>query len=194
MYEKRLKAVPPQLFTADGTNNGKITVADASLFRVKQRVIIESSTQTSSIFEVKRVESATELYVGPYSDHQKKATILDRSDMSQYLVADLAKISAEEQMRPQIPQQEIERITYEEEPVVARRSFLVDTLGNPFSATNPLPIQHRFTDVQIDYDDHSNPIAVRKYIGPLSSPTLFLEMEMTYDDDFNLIDIKTTYY
>lgn len=144
-YEKRLKAVPPQLFTADGTNLGKVTIPDACAFKVKTQVILNSSTQGTLRLEVKRVESDTVLFVGPIKDHQHNASILDRTDILAFLVADGAFIFAEEQKRPNIPEQEIERLTYEEEPTIARRTILVDSCGDKISTINPLPVSATVT-------------------------------------------------
>jgi len=139
-FEKRLKAVPLQLFTADGTNLGKVTIPGACAFKVKQQVILNSSTAGPLRLEVKRVDGDTVLFVGPIGDHQHKSSILDRTDISAYLIADGASIFAEEQKRPNIPEQEIERLTYEEEPTVARRVVVVDECGDKYGATNRFPV------------------------------------------------------
>lgn len=156
-YEKRLKAVPLQLFTANGTSLGQITVADASLFKVKQQVVLNSSAAGLLRLEVKRVDSKTILFVGPISDHQHKSSILERTDVSAYLVADGASLSADEQKRPSIPEQEIERLTYEEEPVVARRVTLVDENGDKYTDANPLPVDANVVigGVNVDLDAFS---------------------------------------
>jgi len=150
MYEKRLKAVAPQLFLANGTTLGRINIATASLFKVKQKVTLYSTTQGMQNFEVKRVESATILYVGPVNNGQSQTKITDRSDISGFLVADGAWLSADEQPRPNIPEQEIERLTYEEEPTVARRVVIVDPCGDKIDKTNPLPVT--IDGVKIDAD------------------------------------------
>jgi len=154
MYEKRLKAVAPQLFLANGTTLGRINIATASLFKVKQKVTLYSTTQGMQNFEVKRVESATILYVGPVNNGQSQTKITDRSDISGFLVADGAWLSADEQPRPNIPEQEIERLTYEEEPVVARRVVLVDENGDKITDSNPLPVDANVTigGINVDLD------------------------------------------
>ena len=135
MFEKRLPLVSVQAFTANGDTLGRVTTTQAQNFKVKQQVILSSNTVGQQRLEVKRVESATVLYVGPIS-----TPITTRSDISAYLVADSASIQAPEQPRPSIPEQEIERLTYEEEPVIARRVVLVDELGNKINDANPLPV------------------------------------------------------
>lgn len=135
MYEKRLKAVSPVAFAANGTSTGQITLPSTANFKVKQQVILKSSSAGPAIFEVKRVDSDTVLYVGLVG-----GKITDRVDISMYLMADGANISAPEQTRPSIPEQEIERLTYEEEPTVARRVVIVDQFGNKITEDNPLPV------------------------------------------------------
>lgn len=136
MYEKRLREVLPQPFTADGTTDGKITLSDTIGFKVKQHVVLSNSGGTLLRLEVKRVESSTTLYVGPIS-----SKITDRSDISAFTLALASTIYAQEQPRPNVPEQEIERLTYEEEPTVARRVILVDPYGEPHDESNPVPVE-----------------------------------------------------
>lgn len=149
MIEKRWKAVPPQPFVADGTADGKITLAGACrLFKVKQQIILKSSAIPShDILEVKRIVDENTLYVGLRSQN-----IDSRYDVSGYLVADSASIEAIEQLRSKIPEQEIERHTYEEEPVVARRTILVDECGNKINEDNPLPTTAQVTLGNVEFD------------------------------------------
>lgn len=135
MFEKRLARIAPRLFISDGTIDGKVTVDSVDLFRVKQSIILTASTLPNLELEVKRVISDTELFVGP-----KTGNIDSRSDISKYTVALGASIQANEQLRPKVPEQEITRHTYEEEPVVARRVVMVNKLGEIFDEGNPLPI------------------------------------------------------
>ena len=144
MYEKRLAAVPPQLFTADGTVGGQITIAEPCLFKVKQQVILYSSTQGQSVYQIMRIDDNV-LYVADIG-----GKITDRADVSAFKVANGANISAVEQNRSTIPEQEVERLTYEEEPVVARRVILVDQCGDKIGDTNPLPVTATFSgNVQV---------------------------------------------
>lgn len=153
MYEKRLKAVPPQLFTTDGTANGKITVADSSLFKVKQEVSVVRTSTQPMLLEIKRIDDINTIYLGPLSQ-----TIDKRQDMSAYTVAAGSNISAIEQKRPSIPSEEVNRAVYEEEPAVALRTILVDSLGNKIDNNNPLPVQVDTTvnigDVRITANDN----------------------------------------
>jgi hypothetical protein len=136
MREKWLAAVSPQLFTSNGTSKGQLTIADSSVFKVKQEVIIGSSIAPTLELEVKRVIGPNIIYLGP-----KRSMVDMMSDLSAYTVADGAFIQALEQPRPKIPEEQIERATYEDEPVVARRTFLVDRFGQGYRTDNPLPVQ-----------------------------------------------------
>jgi hypothetical protein len=133
--EKRLTLVPTQYLTADGTTDGLVSVVDASLFKVKQLVYLTAvGLPDIDQIEVKRVVDATHLYVGP-----KGGSIDSRTDISRYTQNQSAAIQAYEQIRPSIPNESIERATYEEEPTLARRSVLVDKLGNKYDSNNRLP-------------------------------------------------------
>lgn len=135
MFEKRFPAIPAQLFTADGTADGVVTIVDATLFKVKQQIFISSNTQTPlGPLEVKKINTATQLVVGPVS-----GSIFTSTDISAFLLVDGAAIFANEQKRPSIPIDEIKRSTYEEEPTVAVRSILVNKLGHIYDEDNPLP-------------------------------------------------------
>ena len=138
MFEKRWRAVPPQLFTSSGTVYGNFTVADASLFRVKQKVVITATSLTTLELEVKAIqEDGITISVGPC-----KGSISQRTDISAYTTLLISAIHAQEQPRSVVPEQEIERLTYQEEPSVARRVLLVDNLGRPYTILpdNPLPV------------------------------------------------------
>lgn len=145
MYEKRFAAVSPQLFTVDGSSAGQLTIADTRLFKVKQKVIIKADSLPNIELEVKRIDSINVMYVGSDSGN-----IDFRTDISAYTVALNAAVFANEQKRTNIPEQEIERLTYEEEPTVARRVTIVDPLGDLVSEKNPLPVAAVFDgDVKV---------------------------------------------
>jgi len=135
MLEKRLIAVPPQLLTTDGTANGKLTVADSTFFKVKQVIFIRNNTLQPIELEIKRIDDAHTIYLGPLTQ-----TIDKRSDLTAYTVASGSYIYSNEQKRPSIPVEELQRAMYEEEPVVAQRTVLVDKFGNKYDDSNPLPV------------------------------------------------------
>lgn len=141
MLEKRLKSVPPQSFAADGTANGKITLANASTYKVKQQVFISANGLPNLELEVKHVESDTVLFVGP-----RNGSINTREDLSAYTTTLNAKIGANEQKRPSVPFEEINRAVYEEEPTVALRTIPVDRLGNPYTLNNPQKVSFNAED------------------------------------------------
>ena len=143
-YEKRLASRALEPFTADSSRAGQVNVANTNGFKVKQKVIIVATSLTPLELEIKQIDSISLMWVGPVSPGK----ITARTDISAYTVALGAGIFANEQPRPSVPQQEIERHTYEEEPVVARRVFIVDELGNPWNETNPLPV-----DVVVNVDE-----------------------------------------
>ncbi len=162
MLEKRLVAVPPQSFTADGGADGIITIADTRPFKVKQEVILTANTLPNlDDVEVKRVISPTQLAVGP-----KKGNIDTRTDVSAYTVALSGAISANEQKRPSIPLEESTRAVYEEEPTVAWRSMLVDKFGREYRPDNPFPVQ--LSDGSIN-------------IGTVNAE---LEVQLSHKDDY----------
>lgn len=148
MYEKKFKAVPPQAFTANGTSLGSLAIADASLFKVKQQVIIKATSLPDLYVEIKRIEAASPhlIYVG-----DPKKSIDDRTNISAYTVALGATIELpEDQKRPIITADDHERAVYEEEPTVAKRVVIVDKWGNKIDETNPLAVAATFDgDVQV---------------------------------------------
>jgi hypothetical protein len=134
MFEKRWAAVPPQLFTSNGTPGGVITVMDSSLFKVKQLVNITANTLPNLNLEVKSVPNDVTIVVGPIG-----ANIFTYADISAYTTALSGAVSANEQKRSSVPVEEINRAVYEEEPTVALRNVLVDKHGRKIDSSNPLP-------------------------------------------------------
>lgn len=133
--EKRLYAVPPQAFTSDGTTLGQLTVADSSFFVVGHIIQLLSDNQQPLVLKIKRIPNSTTILVG-----EDKTPIYQRTDISAYTVVDNATIKAAEQNRPSVPEQEVERNTYAEEPIVARRTVLVDKFGNLVDDDHPIPV------------------------------------------------------
>ena len=140
MLEKRLIAVPPQFFTVSGTQSGMLTIANATLFKVKQEILLNAIGLPTLELEVKRITSINNLLVGP-----RNSRITETIDVSVYTTALNASISAPEQKRPMIPFEEHTRAVYEEEPTVALRTILVDPLGDRHSTDNPLPVDAQVT-------------------------------------------------
>jgi hypothetical protein len=136
--EKSWEAIPSRVFTSDGgtapANAGLVTLATTIDFRVKQQVVVTANALLSLELEVKQVISDTQMYVG------SPGNIANRQDLTGYTVAANAAIFAVQQPRPSIPEKEYSRAEFEEEPVVAKRSFLVDDYGNPYNSENPFPV------------------------------------------------------
>lgn len=154
MFEKRFIAVPPQPLTANGGADGSISIADTSLFKVQQKVIITATGQSNLALEVKKILSSTLMFVGPIVGNFTTST-----NLSAYTTANSASISANEQTRPVIANEVADRAIYECEPVVARRMVLVDKFGNKFDADNPLPTSAvvNLGDITIGAVDQGDP-------------------------------------
>ena len=136
-FEKRWGRIPTLLLTSDGTVDGCLTVDDNCDFKVKMIVGLGGDSLESLRLEVKEVQDdGVTVCVGPL-----KGRIDARTDISAYTVAANSFISSEEQSRSKVPEQEVERITYEEEPTVARRVIQVDKYGNKYTTENPFPVQ-----------------------------------------------------
>ena len=144
-----------QLFTADGTINGVVSVASANRFKVKARVIIQSNTQIQAAFEVKNIPNKTTIEIGPVGKD-----IDERSDLSMYLLVDAAVITQPRQKRPAIGPGEMDRASWEEEPTVARRVFPVDEYGDGYTPTNPLPVSMEGSDIHVNISGATNPFVL----------------------------------
>lgn len=168
--EKQWRALAPKAFTANGTINGIATVADTRGLKVKQKIILQSSTQERVEFEVKDVLNKTQFVVGLKTDPIDKT-----SDISMFLVSDGAMVYAEKQIRPNIPDKEYERAVYAEEPIIAKRVILVDEEGGMIdsivdqSGTRRLAVD-ALVNVEIDADIGSN-IAISRHEFPIRVTT-----------------------
>jgi hypothetical protein len=139
----------PVAFTADGGQDGLVTVSDVICFKVKQKVVISSATQPDLQLEVKRVHGPTTLTVGPIRDKthpaKSKHNLHSKEDISAYTVLDGAQIRAAEQPKSVPTPEDIVKATYEQEPTLAWRAMLVDKIGKAISDSNPLPIDGTFS-------------------------------------------------
>jgi hypothetical protein len=150
LTEKRLYAVEKQPFLEDGTATGIVKVADSGKFVVGHIVTICSDTQPNIDVKINRIIDLFTIVVGPIGKR-----IDCKEDISAYLTADNAGIFAREQKRPSVPEQEVERMTYDEEPIVARRVRIVDRFGNDASSaessvSNCDPIAKLFYGVALE--------------------------------------------
>lgn len=180
--EKRLYAVAPQSLTSNGTADGRLTVAFSSLFTVGQIVGLRSNTLQPIELKINRIPDSTTILLGPVDK-----PIQNRSDISGYTVADGAVIFANEQQRPKIPEQEIERNTYQEEPVVARRVIAVDSMGDMYGDDNPIPTKPGTewdeADISRDGDDDITSVEFKKY------GNLVETIELEYNGEKSVIKV-----
>ena len=159
--EKRFKIIPPQLLTSNGTTRGKISIADTSLFKVKQIIFLLNVSGSATQYEIKRIDTHFDMYVGPIG-----GSIDTRADVSMYTVASGGMVYAEEQAKTKVPEQEIERYTYIEEPVCARRVHLVDKYGDDIGEEeNPIAVTG---DISVSPSGAANP-AILNVPAPLAN-------------------------
>lgn len=133
-FERQWMAVSAA-FTANGTLQGFLTVADATGFYVKQLVLLTSTTKQNKLFKVQRVVGPGTIYLGFPDDPIDKYR-----DLSTYLVSDNATITANQQEIRPIKPEDIMNAIYAREPIVAIRTIGVDQFGTPFDNDNPLPV------------------------------------------------------
>lgn len=179
--EKRLYAVSPQNFTSDGTANGQLTVADTRLFCVGQVIKLLSDTQQPYLLKIKRIPNLHTILVG-----LPTKPIQDRADISAYTVVDNATIAAAEQERPSVPEQEIERLTYAEEPAVARRVIPVNPFGEFVNQSEDGIVPQEFDDVILTRDIDGDVTDAKFYFAG----ALIADLELTYDLNKDVIRVR----
>lgn len=136
--EKSWQAVPPQLFTVDGGQFGLITVTDASGFKAKQRVVVQSTTLGPLELQVKRVNSPTQLLLSPINTPLNGPK--SQLNLSSYTVVGGAFIYAGEQPKSVLKPDDILQAIYRQEPGTTIGVELDDQFGNPIGPNNPLPV------------------------------------------------------
>lgn len=165
MFEKSWPAISPQLFVSVGGTDGRIIIQNTEYFKVKQIVILQDGALIST-YEIKRVLDKTTMFVGPIG-----GKISDRSDISSFAIGSI--VYANEQKRSSVPEQEIERLTYEEEPTVARRVIPVDTYGDHIdSVTDSEGINRLAVDTKISLEGITIEIegAIKPFIVNVNTP------------------------
>lgn len=180
-------------FTANGTSTGVITVADVAGFYVGQAVQITSDAQPTLHAKIRRVNGTTQLIVAS-SVANGLAT-----DVSAFLVADAAEITAFEQLKPKIPKVDQDQASYESEPINARRVVPVDVYGNiTGTRDNPLVVDGNVTVASVGlftlpYDaigasyPNSTTETYQSYIGGLSGTPVQLVTILYLDATKNSI-------
>jgi hypothetical protein len=191
-FERHLIEVKPRAFIVDGSSYGLVQVEDVRGFFVKQIVILTSDTQPPLQVEIKRFESSTSFYVG------KKGENIDaRINVSAYKILDNAAVSAPKQPRPGITLEHINRASYEEEPILAKRVIAVDDTGEHYSKDNPIPVEivnavglapADFDEVTIIRDASEDPLSYNFFKNSLPVGVI----EVTYDAAKSAIKYKRT--
>lgn len=132
--ERKWLSVAPRPLTANGTALGVVTVASVRGLYTKQKIALRGTALPVLGLEIKRILSDTRFEVGA------PGPISNRTDVSAYTTAANSEVVAPEQDRPNIPPADYGRAVYAEEPIVAKRSILVDYEGDYYDSLNPLPV------------------------------------------------------
>lgn len=152
--ERRWDGIPESPLTANGQEDGIITVEDTAYYKAKMYVVLKSDTHQPVRYQIQRVLSRTQMIIGltpqEFAERRKKQkNTLRIVDATRWLVSDNATIEAPEQERPNIPHEDYERAVYEEEPVMAKRIVPVNEYGQINSPDNPLYTQLSDGDINI---------------------------------------------
>jgi hypothetical protein len=178
-------AVPPQSILTNGTKYGEITVAQPTLFKVKQKVKLSSDAFQPRFYTIQRIVDSTLFLSGA-----EQKDLKDRADLTDFTTADNAKVSADEQQRPSIPPEMYQRAMYEEEPTVAMRTIGVGPDGKPYSQDNPMPTSATVNlgDVSIGTDGYntSTPDSMN-VTGSLDGTKTGVKRSVRVDTDGNVI-------
>jgi hypothetical protein len=191
MAQERTWDAVSALFSANGTVQGLVTVADTTGFYVGMIVLLTSNTQSPLSLKIKRVNGPNEIFVGPTG---QGTDMNSRTNVSAFLVSDGAGIHAAEQLKPRIKIEDQEQASYESEPINARRVIPVDTYGNKYGVDNPIPVSSSngfspvlFGDVKTTFDANSNPIRYSFY----KATVLQGYIVVAYDSNSNAIDYQS---
>jgi predicted NUDIX family NTP pyrophosphohydrolase len=134
--QKRWEAVAPAAFTL-GARKGEITLTSppqTNPYRVKM-VAILSKDGVEKQYVINRVKGPV-LTLGEVGKGIK-----DRADLSEYSSGTLT-VAVAEQDKPLVDPDELEQYAYDQDPINAKRSHLVDSQGNSTGETdNPLKVQ-----------------------------------------------------
>jgi len=170
-FERTLDAVPPTLFTANGTANGLVQVASTAGFYVKTLAIIQAPLLPPMQVEIKRVIDQHNMWVGPVG------AITLRSDISAYTVSAGSFMFSNENPKAAIPMETRMLASYIQEPSNSWRVSAVDEFGNFYSASNPLPVTGggssggggltpaNYDDVKIIRDSNDLPTQYQFYLA-----------------------------
>lgn len=135
MAYERIWSFNTSVLISNGAPGGIVRVLDIAGFFVKQKVLLRSNTQPDTSLEIKRIDYPNTIHLGP-SD----TDITLRADVTAFLVADAAYLTAFEQNFPKIKPEDIANAVYAREQIVANRVINVDKYGNYYDKLNPLPV------------------------------------------------------
>lgn len=187
-HERIWVSIPPVLLTAQGGAQGKIKVTDTVNFRVNMIVSIGDPVLPYLQLKVKRVDSPTDIILGPVD---KSVGSKDFVDLSAYGVTSF--LFAQEQTKKHPSTKEIDESTFEQEPVLARRSVIVDEYGRIIGQDNPLNVtgnisvtSQKYDDVVLTRDSDGDIVLVQKYLATV----LMRTQQLFYNQDKDLIEVK----
>jgi len=194
--EKKWLAVPPRLMTADGNTEGVVTVTSTRNLRVKMEVVLQAPAIPPTRLQIKKVLSPTQFIVGPFPDTntQGKAGLKQTSDISVYTVAAGSFIYTAEQDKKIPKSDDIDQAVYEQEPVVALRTFDVDEFGNSYNSDNPYPTipggdqiaPPEYDRVHIERDAEDYPLSYLFYLQNV----LVWQIDVEYNSNRFAIDYR----
>lgn len=192
--EKKWAAIAPRLLTANGGSLGQTQIADTRGIKVKQQVVLTAPSLPDLLLEVKKVLSRTTIILGKIGQ-----PITQSSDLTAYTTILSSFIYAEEQIKRIPVSDERENALYEQEPTVARRTHLVDYLGQSIDSSTDKSGNTRFLvdslngmvppeydDTQLTYNLSDDLIDVKFYL----SSVLITELSLTYDINDNLTRVQ----
>lgn len=150
--EKSWPAVPPQLFTVDGTALGVITVANSRGFKVKQQVVISATGKPDVTAKIMRFISPTQFYVGPTNPTAGQG-LTGRVNIAAYTVALGAFVYAQEQPKVTIKPEDIFQAIYRQEPGTTIGVEIDDQWGNPIDTVTGSDGKNRLAvDAEVSVD------------------------------------------
>ena len=142
--ERKWVAIGPTSVTADGQENGILTVEDTACYKVKMKVTLQSDSFQQRRYEIKQVISRTQMRLGEVGSKHNS-----RADLTDWVLVDNPILKAPEQDRPDIPPADYESAVYSEEPTMAKRIIPVNKYGQENSPENPLYAQLADGDINI---------------------------------------------
>lgn len=200
--EKQWPAVAPQLFTADGTAQGVVTVANSTGFKVKQQIVIVATGLPNLTVKIMRFISPTQFYVGPTNPTAGQG-LTGRTNISAYTVLLGAYVYAETQPKVTIRPDDIIQAVYRQEPGTTIGVELDDEWGNPYNAENPIPVTFDGTievgEVEVigsngnilePNPDGSINVVVESGSGGGTIPSTWSDIKLAYDSNNNLIQVQ----